>query len=312
MKAFLSALVGGVLASGSALAADLSVPLARAPVAAATYDWSGVYVGGHVGGGWEKTTFSDPSATANMQNCCTGFTFAGGGQATDATAKSFLGGAQIGWMYQIGRLVIGGDFDWSWTRLNGDGGASLLPTFGTPPGAIPNFASESYSVSTKWTATATTTIGVASDRWMFYSKVGAAMSRHEYGLAINGQDTLVVLGGPPLFAVSTSAAPFGFSPANVSDRLVGWTVGTGVKWAITNSWFLNLEYDYMDFGSKGQNFSAVCAAAPVPAGAFVAGCGPVPGAPPRNPTTFSPTFNSHISEVKVGLNYKFPSGFLFW
>jgi len=29
-------------------------------------------------------------------------------------------------------------------------------------------------------------------------------------------------------------------------------------------------------------------------------------------SNFSPTFNSHISEVKVGLNYKFPSGFLFW
>jgi hypothetical protein len=34
MKAFLGAIVVGVVASGSALAADLSLPVARAPVAA--------------------------------------------------------------------------------------------------------------------------------------------------------------------------------------------------------------------------------------------------------------------------------------
>jgi hypothetical protein len=112
-----------------------------------------------------------------MNLCCTGFAFAGGGQATDATAKSFLGGAQIGWMYQIGRLVVGGDYDWSWTRLNGDGGASLLSALGTFPGAIPNFASESYSVSTKWTATATTMIGIGPLDVLFQGGRGLVASR---------------------------------------------------------------------------------------------------------------------------------------
>jgi opacity protein-like surface antigen len=147
---------------------------------------------------------------------------------------------------------------------------------------------------------------------MFYSKVGAAWSRHEYGLALNGQGTYAGFGPPPAFTFFTTPAPFGFAPTNVSERLLGWTVGTGVKWAISNSWFLNVEYDYMDFGSKGQNFSAACVGPPAPAGAIATVCAPIAGAPPRNPSTFSPTFNSHISQVKVGLNYKFPSGFLFW
>jgi hypothetical protein len=72
--------------------------LARAPVVVApvavAFDWSSLYVGGHIGGGWEKTTFIDPSASSTTNLCCTGFAFAGGGQATDATAKSFLGGAR--------------------------------------------------------------------------------------------------------------------------------------------------------------------------------------------------------------------------
>jgi opacity protein-like surface antigen len=87
---------------------------------------------------------------------------------------------------------------------------------------------------------------------MFYSKVGAAWSRHEYGLALNGQGTCAGFGPPPAFTFFTTPAPFGFAPTNVSERLLGWTVGTGVKWAISNSWFLNVEYDYMDFGSRGR------------------------------------------------------------
>jgi outer membrane immunogenic protein len=310
MKAFLGAIVVGVVASGSALAADLSLPVARAPVAAG-YDWSGVYVGAHVGGGWERTTFIDPSAAPIIDNCCFLAPFGGtGGTAapTDARASSFLGGLQGGWMYQIGRLVVGGDFDLSWTRLNGSGAASYgaLNLSGFFP-VVPLVATETYTVSTKWTGTATTTIGLARDNWLFYSKFGAAWARQEYGLAINGSGPS--FGGPG----TVFPAAFGFSPANVRDTLVGWTVGTGVKVALGTNWFLNVEYDYMQFGSKGQNFTAVCAT-PLfpPAGAAFAPCLNAGTLGVLGSSNFSPTFNTHISEVKVGLNYKFPSGFLFW
>jgi outer membrane immunogenic protein len=276
MKALLSALAIGILASGSAHAADLSLPVTKGPIAFAAFDWSGVYIGGHIGGGWEKSTFIDPGASQIFANCCVGNGLAGGAAATDSNPSSFLGGVQAGWMYQIGRLVVGTDIDWSWTSLNGSGVGNYPPVAAAPG----FFASEAYGVSTKWTGTATTVIGIARDRWMLYSKLGAAWAHHEYSLNITG----------------SNGAAFGFGPPSVSDTRIGWTVGTGVKWALTNSWFLNVEYDYMDFGSKAQNFSAVCA-----------------GACAANPSTFNPTFNDRISEVKVGLNYKFPSGFfLFW
>jgi opacity protein-like surface antigen len=131
---------------------------------------------------------------------------------------------------------------------------------------------------------------------MFYSKVGAAWAKHEYGLAINGFTTFV---GPGRFA---------YGPATASDTLVGWTVGTGVKVALTENWFVNAEYDYMNFGSKAQNLSAVCAP-PGPGG--LCGAAIFPG-PYTSAATFTPSFNHAISEVKVGLNYKFPSGSLFF
>ncbi len=191
--------------------------------------------------------------------------------------------------------MVGNELDWSWTRLNGNGADLFGPL---SPGTFSFvFANEAYSVSAKWTGTATTMIGIARDHWMFYSKAGAAWAHHEYALAVNGIGTTAIF--PP------AAVPFGFAPPNTGDTLVGWTIGTGVKWAMSNNWFLNVEYDYMDFGSKGQNFTAVCAA---PVVAF----GPCLGSTTTSPSTFTTTFNHRISEVKIGLNYKFAPGFLFW
>src|SRR6266852_4208451 len=35
-----------------------------------------------------------------------------------------------------------------------------------------------------------------------------------------------------------------------SENRVGWTVGTGIEWAIWNNWSIKAEYDYLDFGNK--------------------------------------------------------------
>jgi len=75
-----------------------------------------------------------------------------------------------------------------------------------------------------------------------------------------------------------------------------------VKWAFAENWFINLEYNYLDFGSKAQNFSGPCNAGGPGCGGLFA-------------VAFNPTFNQHISQVELGLNYKFntgPGGFLFW
>src|ERR1039458_9818165 len=49
--------VSGIALTQVALAADmpLKAPIAKAPIAAPRYDWSGFYVGGHVGYLWGRT-----------------------------------------------------------------------------------------------------------------------------------------------------------------------------------------------------------------------------------------------------------------
>jgi outer membrane immunogenic protein len=283
MKATVLGIISGLLFGGSAMSADLTpykAPPPPPPVPLA-YDWSGVYIGGHIGGGWETTKFADPDAFSNVVNCCLFITGTNSGTVpANLNTSSFLGGAQAGWMYQTGRLVLGGDFDWSATHMSGTANGVSFPALvgGTAR------AAESFSVDTKWTATSTITLGLARDRWMFYSKTGVAAAESTYRLNVSG---LGGLAGVTPFALSSS----------VNDTVVGWTVGTGVKWAFADNWFLNAEYDYLDFGTQTQRLSGTFTPTPPFGG---------PGA------TFTPAFRQYISEVKVGLNYKFSPGFLFW
>lgn len=77
------------------------------------------------------------------------------------------------------------------------------------------------------------------------------------------------------------AAPAGAVALSTSKTETGWLVGAGVEWAFARNWSAKIEGTYMDFGSRGREFDA--------------GLGiPLP-------------FNvdSHISTVKLGINYRF-------
>jgi outer membrane immunogenic protein len=45
----------------TALAADMPVkaPIRQAPIVAPVYDWSGLYVGAHIGGAWSNSTLTN-------------------------------------------------------------------------------------------------------------------------------------------------------------------------------------------------------------------------------------------------------------
>jgi outer membrane immunogenic protein len=47
-----------------------------------------------------------------------------------------------------------------------------------------------------------------------------------------------------------------------SDAKVGWTVGAGVEYALTNNWTLKAESIYMDFGSIGATGNEVFSGTP--------------------------------------------------
>lgn len=214
----LLAAAGLVLGAQSASAADLGRPVYKAPAPAvvAAYNWSGFYIGGHLGGAWSSEEARDPVAGL------TGVTDPDG----------FIGGVQAGYNWQADRWVFGIEGDWSWSGA--DGSAPLVGTF---------------SADHNWYATLTGRVGYAWDNWLWYVKGGAAWSDTEY--RYNAFGTL-------------------------SDTRVGWTLGTGVEWALAPQWSAKLEYNYLDFGK--DTF------------AFVGG--PV-------------DVDTQVHLVKAGINYRF-------
>ena len=79
-----------------------------------------------------------------------------------------------------------------------------------------------------------------------------------------------------------------FTDGTQSNTRIGWTAGAGFEYAVFNNWTANIEYDYLDFGTKDQTFV-------VDLTAFGQG-----GSTPINES-----IKRKLQLVKVGINYKF-------
>jgi outer membrane immunogenic protein len=209
---------------GSALAADM--PLKAAPPPVLPYDWSGFYIGGVIGGGWTRTDTSTPGL--GVAGTALGVPVL---QTTDSS--SFIGGVEGGDRYQFGKLVIGWEADIVWGDMNGTSISSFSPT----PALFT--VSRAITADTRWAGTATSTVGIAHDRWLIYGKAGVAWAKTDY--TDNWSVNAAGLGTAALFSGTGSTS---------SSNQVGWTVGTGIEWAIWNNWSIKAEYDYLDFGTK--------------------------------------------------------------
>jgi outer membrane immunogenic protein len=144
---------GAVACVCGAQAADLPVapmtPTAPVVYAPQTYNWSGFYLGGHIGGAYSGSSWSDPiTGTGN----------------DDFSSWGFLGGAQVGANMQFNRLVLGVEGDFSWTNAKNSGRDSI---------------GEALTTSPQWTSTVTGRIGAAFNRLLVYGKGGLALAQDQ-------------------------------------------------------------------------------------------------------------------------------------
>src|SRR5262245_41306943 len=157
-----------VSAPGLAKAADAARPPGyRGAPAVPYYDWSGFYVGAHVG-----TVF-------------------GSGDDSDV---GFIGGGQAGYNYQVGRYVLGVEGEISATSLKDSvSGTFVLDPGG--PGRLPVIGRASAEASLDWISTLSGRFGwVVDPQWLVYGKVGAAWA-HVSADAFAG-----ISGGPSVSA----------------------------------------------------------------------------------------------------------------
>lgn len=212
--------VAAILAATGASAADLNSGVLAQPEG---YRWEGAYVGGNIGGTWANGKAFGEEQIWSMTS----------GEVSNALSSSFTGGVQIGYNYQIGKLVVGVEGDLNY------GGSSSKSEY------TANYFSPMYSSFYNVSAEA----GVEA-----YGSLRARL-----GLAFNQNMMVYATGGLAVGYVKASYSSTFFSSGTVygspyytlnnSSFKVGWVAGAGLEYSLNRKWSLRGEALYMSLGS---------------------------------------------------------------
>jgi outer membrane immunogenic protein len=171
-----------------------------------------------------------------------------GANTASPAPKGFLFSGISGINYQFGSVVVGAEADFTGTWAKG---------------SAVDAVNDTLSTQVFWTASITGRVGMAFDRLLIYGKGGAAF---DYD-----RDIVMVTNG---------------NTAGGSLYRVGWTVGGGVEYAVTDHWTGRIEYDYLRFPAKALSFQGNATT-------------------PPNVGFASSTIGLNISQIKLIMAYKF-------
>ena len=222
-----------LLSSGAMLsvasAADL--PSRRAPPVFApppplpVFTWTGFYVGLQAGYEFGRST---AFATSNLNGA--------GLAAADSSPNGVVGGGHVGYLYSTQSLpVLGNVFG----GLAGAGGVIGIEGDVNGMDYRRTYALGGFTDGTRENIEGSVRgrLGVAVDRALFYATGGVAFG------GLRNVYTNPVTGGVD----------------SLSHTRVGYTVGGGVEYAITNNVSLRAEYRFTDFGSFNNTLAAASA-----------------------------------------------------
>ncbi|RWO81048.1 MAG: porin family protein [Mesorhizobium sp.] len=230
------------------------------------HDWSGVYVGAQAGY-YRGINSNVDVSICDEPGCGLGVLIANSALTernwvADSNPSGFMGGGQIGYNFQSGTFVIGGELDFQ----VGSGGATDTTCIGVLGCDLPVTATTSSEL--EWLGTARGRVGAVFDRTMIYATGGLA-----FGRVRNHLD------------VTFAEAPLIFSNEESSTR-VGWTVGGGAEYALTDKLSLKGEYLYYNLADTTMTTLSYGV-----------------GNPQERIGTYN--FSNDGQLVRVGLNYRF-------
>lgn len=185
--------------------------------------WSGPYIGLHAGYGRGDNQWSDFIDPVNPTNVVPG---------NDAgyDLGGALAGAQIGYNWQVGRVVLGVEADANWSGIDGKGGWPEIPI-----GCLQEYFCET---DVKAFGTIVGRLGVAlDDSHLLYAKGGIAWASVQQATGYN------IDPDPSLYWWDEP-----------TETRWGWTIGGGMEYAIDRNWSLRAEYNYIDLGNDSTEF----------------------------------------------------------
>ncbi len=179
---------------------------------AAVWNWTGGYLGGHVGGGYGRTSFSNPYGPSIY------------GDVVDTPV--FLAGGQIGYNWQKNGWVFGVELDASGAASDGTNTCLAASGF---------VVSVNCKAGPSVFATATGRVGYAFGalgRTLAYLKGGVAWQNNQ-GDVVNNNEF---------------EGRFPQEKTHFDYGRLGGVIGLGVEQALTPAWSVKAEYDYLHFG----------------------------------------------------------------
>jgi opacity protein-like surface antigen len=160
----------------------------------------------------------------------------------------WLAGAQVGYNHQVNQLVFGVEADGSFTFIRGE-------IAGPGTGSQPRVFREEI----EGLATLAGRLGYAWNNTLLYGKGGAAWVGNHLQFSENGA-------------------------GNAREWSVGWVAGVGFEYGISPGLSFKLEYNHLNFGTRGYTFEACN------------NCGAT--------VPFDVNLEQSINVVKFGLNYR--------
>jgi high affinity Mn2+ porin len=227
--------------AASAHAADLSGVLptkAPPPAAPVAYDWTGLYVGGHLGFATGGSNWSATQAGAAMPSLGGTVSFSNGYNFSSGTG-GYLLGFQAGYDYMAAsRWVVGIAADVSFPDFVGGNTTLSSPLIGTAD----------YLDRVEFSGNLRGRVGyapnLAGGGWLFYATGGVALSYDQF--------TRAQLAGIP---VGGTAVPGQTENLFLVPR-IGGVVGAGFEVAVASHWTAQLDYLFTDFGNRSVTFPA--------------------------------------------------------
>ena len=227
-KRLISNLAGAAFilsASGFAFGADMAVRAPLPPPPAPIYNWTGFYVGGHVGGAWSTTDWTFFNGPPN-----------GNFEPFSQDASSWIAGGQIGYRYQFTPNWVGGvEASWSGTDLR-DTSLSVLNADRSRQSKITDLLLVTGSV------------GYAANNWLTYVKGGYANANVDFNTFVTstGETTTAsdgrvggwTVGGGFEYGFNpyiSAGIEYDFSRINIGDRDQIVTPGFNVPENVTSA-----------------------------------------------------------------------------
>jgi outer membrane immunogenic protein len=237
-----------LLGSVAFLALVATAAAQEASVAVAPPTWTGFYAGVNAGAQWgqnvstvrSQPTFLNPGLIVEVVPFFDAATAGGNGVLPGGSSTTnFIGGGQIGYNYQLARIVLGVEADLQGIAGNTSTTAarSVTPTGAGVTAAV---TTSSLAVQTRldYVGTLRGRFGaLLTPTLLVYGTGGFAYGQVASRAEID-QVFLVSLGS---FSDSSNGV--------FSAIRAGWTLGGGLEWMLTPNWIARFEYLHYDLGS---------------------------------------------------------------